>query len=646
MVRPLIIAFLIAPGLSRAQAPAPASPRPDPLMSLLMSQPRTEISSNVIAAAEFDPPVVRPGESSTYRVTFNALEESIAWPEALKAPSELNLRQGGHGQVMQFGGGGYVPRTCFNSQARVARAGEFILPSFVLEVYGKPVTVPAARLVVTDSPSVQTSPGRRILIELPSTHLFVGQTVRLRAILPSLASGQIQPLTQVQINGEGLLVDQGASQQQVSMVARDGRSLPAYVYETTLTPLKAGKLSVFAQGFTMGNRASGPVILPGGGVMQGGLPQFVLVDSDPVELQVRSLPQAGELPGFTGAIGRLSLDPPRLTTNVVRAGETVKLSVTVHGEGNLSRLTSPPPPVTRDWQIFSGVTETPAAPPLIVQRGGAVPGGAASAVNFVYSLVPLAEGLGATPMIPFCYFDPERAAYQSLPIPSIPVTVKATPTPADLGALRQPDTEPGGAEKEPVLSDLAPAPGLTAASLVPVERRAWFPLVQLAPGLAFAALWGWDRRRRYLELHPEVLLRRGARRALRRERRAMRRAAQAGDAPEFAAAAVKALRVVCAPRYPAHPEALVGADVLALLPAEASAAPPVFDPNDDFPPPPDHRTRTLPDSEDARRAELVRRLFTVTDATRFGAVPADASLLLPREAEIESLLTQLEGRLC
>lgn len=65
MVRPLIIAFLIAPGLSRAQAPAPASPRPDPLMSLLMSQPRTEISSNVIAAAEFDPPVVRANRPPT-----------------------------------------------------------------------------------------------------------------------------------------------------------------------------------------------------------------------------------------------------------------------------------------------------------------------------------------------------------------------------------------------------------------------------------------------------------------------------------------------------------------------------------------------------------------------------------------------------
>ena len=49
----------------------------DPLMSLMLSQPRIDITSEVRATAVFDPPVVAPGEVAIYRLTFNGLEESI-----------------------------------------------------------------------------------------------------------------------------------------------------------------------------------------------------------------------------------------------------------------------------------------------------------------------------------------------------------------------------------------------------------------------------------------------------------------------------------------------------------------------------------------------------------------------------------------
>src|SRR5207248_4968482 len=95
----------------------------------------------------------------------------------------------------------------------------------------------------------------------------------------------------------------------------------------------------------------------------------------------------------------------------------------------------------------------------------------------------------------------------------------------------------------------------------------WFPLIQLAPAAAFFGLWRWDRRRRFLEQHPEILLRRRARRALRRERRALRRAVRDRDSKGFAAAAVSAMRIACAPHYPAEARALVGSDVLECLSA-------------------------------------------------------------------------------
>jgi hypothetical protein len=169
-----------------------------------------------------------------------------------------------------------------------------------------------------------------------------------------------------------------------------------------------------------------------------------------------------------------------------------------------------------------------------------------------------------------------------------------------------------------VLRGLAAARGRTTASLVPPQQQTWFPLVQLAPAVAFFGLLSWDRRRRYLEQHPDVLLRRRARRALHRQWRILQRAARAANASGFAAAAVRAMRVACAPHYPAEPRALVGADVLPLLPEPDRAG---------------------------RPGEVVRRFFAVTDAADFGTASANPAELLPLQPDLERVLQQLEAKL-
>ena len=68
---------------------------------------------------------------------------------------------------------------------------------------------------------------------------------------------------------------------------------------------------------------------------------MTLVDSDPVTIRVRPLPKDGELPGFNGAIGSFTIDPPKLATNTVRVGDPVKLTVAVRGKGSLGRLLPP-----------------------------------------------------------------------------------------------------------------------------------------------------------------------------------------------------------------------------------------------------------------------------------------------------------------
>jgi len=54
---------------------------------------------------------------------------------------------------------------------------------------------------------------------------------------------------------------------------------------------------------------------------------------------VRPLPKEGELPGFTGAIGNISMEPLKTGPPMFCAvGDPVKLSVTIRGRDQLARL--------------------------------------------------------------------------------------------------------------------------------------------------------------------------------------------------------------------------------------------------------------------------------------------------------------------
>jgi hypothetical protein len=589
-----------------------SAPPPDPLMNLLLSQPKIDFAAPVKPVVSFDPAAVGPGEESVYRVTFNALEASIEFPTNLSFPVGFAVRTGGRGQLLQMTGTGMEAKTTFNFHVRASAPGEYTMPAYRLRVYGKTLLVPAAHLSVMASPPRTTVSQPKLNLELPTTNLYVGQSMKVRVTVP-FPPGVPQTLSQVQLNGQGFIVDQTASRQMFEPVPLGGPGMVKYVYETMLTPIAAGSLTFFAQGFSA-HRAVNQSVVPGmnpgaSQVIAYSTLQYTLLDSDPAEVNVRPLPREGELPGFTGAIGYFTNDPPQLATNVIRVGDPAKLTVTVRGDGNMVRLVAPPPPQVRDWQVFAASgPDTPA--PLIHVQG---------AVTFTYTVIPLTEKARGTPRIPFSYFDPNEAKYRDLSFAIVPVKVVPGAVRPDANALALRERQEAEEEPEPTLSGLARKPGATVATLLPVQHRSWFPVIQLIPGALAGGLWLWDRRRRYLQAHPQVVCFRRGRRALRRERRLMRRAANRGDATAFAERAVGALRAAAAPHFPAYSEALVGTDVLSLLDAE---------------------------QRDGRGGTAVRQLFAATDARRFGTGERDLNTLLTLKPEIENVLGSMEERLC
>lgn len=600
---PAILAVLM--GAMVSVVAQPAEPPVDPLMQLMLTQPPIDISSNAEVRVSFDPPVIGLGEKATYRVAINAVSDSIKWPDDIFAPMELTVRSSARGQILQRVGDKMRPLTVINHHVTATASGTFTVPEFKVKVYGRNITVPAAKLEVRSRPDPAAPPAPRLYLELAETNAYCGQPVTVRVLMPATRGNAIQVLSQVQINGDGVLVDQGSVRQRITPLEINGRMGPAYVYEAMITPLVAGRLDLTAQGFTAGNQFSGTIIIQGQATITGGPSQDLLLDSDTVQLNVEPLPRGGLLPGFSGAIGQFTLDPPLLSTNVVGVGDAVKLTVTFRSAGDLKRILAPPPPGVTNWQIFPALASAVVRP-----RVG-------NAVSFSYTMIPLTNSMTATPAIPFSYFDPQQKTYVDLTIPAVPIKVVAGLATAAAQAMAQAAAAMTNDHKLQ-LSGLAAEPGRAAPSLVPLQLRGVFWWGQLMPLLAFTGIWGWDRRRRFFERYPEILVRRRARRALRRERVRLEKAALVNDAAQFASSAVNALRVAGAPHFPAMPRALVGRDILELLP-EAE--------------------------RQGRPGEVVRKIFGVTDAAHFSVASAELNELLNLQPELQHVLDQLEDKL-
>lgn len=586
---------------------APANPQ----LQLMLSQPPVDITSPVTATTVFDPPVVRVGEKAVYRVTFNALEASLRWPPSLPAPRGLTLTPSAQGQTLQVIGNTLRPLTSVNFLASSARPGLFAMPAFWVEVYGKPVRVPEAYFEVVEEVDATHEPARRLYVEPARTNLFVGEMIKVRVLAPGSASNLVESLATPQFSGNGFFVDKNSFRQTIERHEINGRSVPAFVLEANITAIAAGEQTLTVHAFTSGSRFSGGVVINTQATILGGPAQPVLLDSDPVNFALRPLPSPAT-PGFAGFVGNLTVDPPQLSTNRVRVGDPVKLLVTFRSDGNLARFVPPPAPRAAGWQIFPPMPAEPSpilpppVPPLI------------HTATFAYTMIPMTEEPRATPAIAYSSFDPATAAYVDLAIPGIPLTIVADGLPTESSASLWSEANETVPAKKTALSAPATSPGKSVASLVPLQMQKWFLLVQLLPALALAALWQWDRRRRFLAAHPEIVRRRQALRALRREKGVLARAATHQDAPGFIRSGVTALQIVAAPHYPAEPQALVCGEVLNLF-GEAERA--------------------------GRTGEIIRQFFARQAAASFAPTHESPSPLFELRPELERILQQLEARL-
>ena len=245
-----------------------------------------------------------------------------------------------------------------------------------------------------------------------------------------------------------------------------------------------------------------------------------VVEGVPVTIEVRATP--AEAPaGFTGAVGRFEVSAA-VDATTVRIDDSVELTVTVQGAGNIDALPDPSWPEFQGWRVI----ESPASVTSEVTDGKLV-----GSRTYVSVLVPEMAGELTVPEISYAYYDPDLEEYVQAATSPIVVSIAE----AD-GVPLVPPSGAGGTEDDPEFSDTrrlrAVPPVLGKAGGNVTENYGYWAAWTLPLLVIFAAAL-WRRRRDALEA---ALVDSRRRNALPNAQSTLSRAVAAGDDNAVAAA--------------------------------------------------------------------------------------------------------------
>ena len=143
--------------------------------------------------------------------------------------------------------------------------------------------------------------------------------------------------------------------------------------------------------------------------------QPVNITPKPLEVKVNSLPSESQPPGFAGAVGRFSFETQVQPTEL-SAGEPLTLTVQIAGEGNLENISAPQFIAGDDFKVYE--------PRLVSKEIDSNRG--MGRKTFEQVLIPRSDKIKMLPALTFSYFDPTKAAYDTITRGPFPLVVHAS----------------------------------------------------------------------------------------------------------------------------------------------------------------------------------------------------------------------------
>ncbi|MCD6329287.1 MAG: protein BatD [Candidatus Cloacimonetes bacterium] len=197
------------------------------------------------------------------------------------------------------------------------------------------------------------------------------------------------------------------------------------------------------------------------------------IQSNTSTIKVKPLPLEGQPINFSGAVGQFDIKS-ELSSSQVKTGESVTLTLTINGSGNIRMFDPPTLPAIPNIDTFPPEENDELYQPDNISGKKVIK----------YILIPEEPGTFNLPAISFTYFEPRSKTYKTIATKSLTLSVeKGKITPGSLSYIRPQDIDIQGLDINFIITKNS----ITDYTLV--ISRAWFwILIVLSLLSIFAAL--------------------------------------------------------------------------------------------------------------------------------------------------------------
>ena len=389
------------------------------LVSVLFSN--AAYCQGITVSADVTPKIISLNETATLRVTISADQQlgNIA-PPKLKALPEFNLSYGGSSSQYNLSSNQISVSVTWTYVLSPKKVGQFTVSEIeishgnktyaadpvsikVLPKSEKPPQSKSAQDTFTDAFSSST---HKVEASVDNLRPYVNEQIiytfryLYTARIPSFNSPKYTPPSLRQFWTTEL--ERKQAQRQVI----GGTLYWIEEIQVGLFPIAAGRVTIEPAKLSLPLSAG------------RGRPQSsnVLI-TNPVEIQVRPLPQEGKPTNFTGTVGQYRIQT-QTDRQTIEAGDGFTLRVQVSGTGNIKTVPAPTVPTLPNMAIYD---------PQITDAIGIVDSQVRGSRTYEYVIIPSKEGDWTIPAIDYPYFDPQTESYQVAH--TVPITINVLPNP-------------------------------------------------------------------------------------------------------------------------------------------------------------------------------------------------------------------------
>lgn len=307
--------------------------------------------------------------------------------------------------------------------------GRLTVPALKVTLGGKVFNTQPITVTVTKEDAQNTTDGQAVTVQatVSETAPYIGQQFVYSFVLRygiQMANTQYTPPA-----FDGFTAKQIGDQQSRQRIV-SGRRYQEVVLSYVLLPIRTGTLSIAPAVLrcdtvaeetgkdSRRNRFGNDPFFPDSFFRTRRLVPRIF-KTDAVTIDVRALPrETGGLP-FSGLVGEFTMDAV-LEKSELAVGDSLTLSVTIQGNGNIMDAESPEIRVTDAFKQYSDTPESDIQLDAAGYHGKKV---------FRMALVAVAPGTHSVVPAPMTYFDPRAGAYRQLGVSPLPIVVRESDTP-------------------------------------------------------------------------------------------------------------------------------------------------------------------------------------------------------------------------